>query len=174
MDADRFDRLAQGLVNSESRRELLRRLRAIPALAALPMLLGATETEAAKHHKRRRRRRRKQQGDTVQGVCTFLDQICVIPPFGNPCCNGETCRITAGLVVTTCQSECHSTSECQQRYKTKGVSCQRDSLACPGLWGCCRPDVCGRDQDCDGGTCCNGTCCLPRQRCLGGVCAASS
>lgn len=178
MDAKRFDRLSRAVFVSASRRQ------AVGVLLAVLGLSGSLDALAAKNEQRHRRRKRRQQKRRrVRGggqQCIALDQVC--SAFSGPsCCAGTECKATIALAVTTCQSFCNSTAECEARFRGSDVECIRDTAACPGLLfsssqGCCRPRVChaeGHSSECPGsGLCCRGLtgtyCCLRDQVCVEG------
>jgi hypothetical protein len=166
MERRAFDGLARTVGQASPRRGAFSLLASI-ALAGVLTRLGLEESAARKHgrnrghhpgkHKRNRKGKRKHgQGPGQSKACVSTGQICSV--FGNPCCDGGSCRITGGLVVTTCQTLCASKDECVQTFGTD-FYCETDplaiALACPGLSGCCLTHSCTSDTQCPGG----GSCC---------------
>jgi hypothetical protein len=127
------------------------------------------------------------QGDTLgpcgapgQGTCVPNDQICsLLSPVR--CCGDRTfCRPTIYPTLTTCQTACtrspNGDAVCQEILGYPDVQCVKDVIACGGstLGECCRPKVCGKSSDCQGGgPCCPSAaglagpkrCCAPGQVC---------
>ena len=179
MDGNRFDELARNFWELATRRRLLLRLGALPAVTAIAARFSSSEEVSAAHpghrlqdrkqkHHDHARRRRKHRRDTKrrdngksggrgnQGAgqtCVPLDQVCSL--FGTKCCEPASCLSTGIPLLSTCQLDCKTTEECQRKLKTKNVHCQTTGpTGCHGGVACCRPNECATSFECDGDMCC--------------------
>lgn len=159
MEPDRLDHLARSLVAAGSRRSLLGRLAALPALGALLASLSPEEAGAKDRRRRRkaRHRKRKDRGNRKRG-CKPQSKTKVCAGTCGPVSSRETCGKTVDCGACDCDPPC---GEC--------FACQSEA----GAPGSCLPlpqgTPCGPAPTCDGDTI------LPQSACDGsGVCEAAA